>query len=234
VRVVKKKLYVALLALITAWPAYSRDVDWGMHLDVGIAGNYEDADSEGNAHMVPLNALVELGGGFYIGMFSARVFIDLGSAISGEVKIADQTFSIRDQIDDFSFKVGAELGIRAINLKMFKLDVPIGWSYNYSEFQKPKSLDLSKTEFSSFEKFCFLSHTLYTGLNFSANLNDYFTLMVFARTGIPINQNFMFVGLKESSSNSTPSSSAKIFEITGGLIFRIKLFGYSGIISTIF
>ncbi|MDR2491150.1 MAG: hypothetical protein LBD20_07090 [Spirochaetaceae bacterium] len=230
----KKTLYVVLLAAAAALPAYSRDVDWGMLLDAGIAGNYTDADSDGNAHMIPFNFLAEMGGGFYVGRFFMRVFVDIGAAVAGEVKIADQKFSIRDDIEDYSFKVGAELGAKAIIHQFFNLEIPIGWSYNYAEFQKPKSLDLSKTEFSSFEKFCFLSHTLYSGLNFLFEINDYFSLMFFARTGFPISQEFMFVGLKESPGNSPPKNDAKIFEVTAGLIFRVKLFGYSGIISTIF
>ena len=102
---VKKILYVVILVAAAAQSAYSRDVDWGMLLDLGLVGNYEDAESEGNAHMIPFNLLVEMGGGFYISRFFMRAYVDIGAAVSGDVKIGDQTFSIRDHIDDYSFKV---------------------------------------------------------------------------------------------------------------------------------
>ena len=225
---------MAIFVALTVQYASSRDIDWGMQLDVGLAGNYEDAYSKGNAHMIPLNLLAEVGGGFYVSRFSMRGYVDIGTAVRGEVEIGEQTFTLKDHIEDYIFKVGAEFGIKIIDTSFFGFGIPIGWSFNYSEFKKPDGLDLAKSNMSDYEMFCFLSHTIYSGLNFSFEISDYFSLLLFARSGLPVSQYFTFIGLKDASANNTAEYKAEIFEVTFGLIFRIKLFGYSGIISTIF
>lgn len=234
----KKILYMVLLVAAggtaTAQKAPSRDLDWGMLLDLGVAGNYEDAFSKDTVHMKAVSILAEIGSGIYIERFFIRGYTSIGGAVSGDAEIFGRPFSIKDSITSFNLKAGAEFSANIINGKTFGFGIPIGYSFNFTEYKMPSMIDLHIFSIPNDEIFWFVYQTIYSGINISLTFGDFFSFIIFARAGYPIFQDFEYAGVNTSNNKEPAKHKAEIYGLTAGILFRLKLFGRLALVPALF